>query len=106
MSYPGFAQDNDTQEIIVRGRKSWSALGFFIAEIEEELAWATRRKLEGLNFYRKDNEWLMIVKATRKGKREVTFIAGPDIVSCYRQFYRLLKIGRLRWKEDKYQPRG
>lgn len=88
--------------IIVRGRTQGAALSLFISEIDEEVAYHTRRVLTAVNIKQTDEGWLMVLTANFKVQREVAFIRGEDIIGCYRNLYGLMYGGRLQWRKSKY----
>lgn len=77
-------------------------LSFFIAGVEESVAWETGRELTGLNFKKKGSSWLLVVTTKRKGNVEVAFVDSPTPLGCYQIFYQLLRGQGLKWRKSKY----
>lgn len=86
----------------VRGRTKGAGLSLFISEIDEEVAYHTRRTLQGVTMTKRSESWLMVLKGNFKGNKEVAFITGVDMIDCYRNLYSLMYGGRLQWRKSKY----
>lgn len=73
-------------------------------QMEEQFAWATNAPLNGLNAYKTDGGWLLIVK-TRSVQRGalVSFYGGATLGDCVEQLaYDLHHNPGVTWKADKY----
>lgn len=72
--------------------------------LEEEFAYGSNAPLQGLNLYKTEGGWLMVVK-TRSVQRGalVAFFGGADPGACAAQLaYDLHHNPGITWKPDKY----
>lgn len=91
-----------TDDLVVRGRKSYAALGLFLAELDKEVAWATGLVYLGHTLSQREDGWLLVVRARRGSSRLVAFCGGRDALGCFRQLYYGLYHDQMRWREDRY----
>lgn len=95
-------EDLEIKSLQTQGQKSWAALGLFLAELPELVAWYTQRRLIGINCKETNGEWTIVLTATRKGQKQVSFFTGDTMLLAYRQVYRMLYGGKIRWTDSKY----
>lgn len=76
-----------------------------IEGIEQEVAYYSGYVLRGINFSKRDDGWLMIVKVDgKRGKPLVTFIHAPTPAECMEVMEQALRTRHytLKWREDKF----
>ena len=81
-------------------------LGFFVADLDKELAWQTGMTFKGLTISLRENGWLMTVRASQDGSNYVLFCAGLTMTECYRELWWSLKQKTNHWRPDKFNPKG
>lgn len=91
-----------TRGMTVKGRKDWSALGIFLAEIHELFPWYTGMRLDGFNVKFRETDVLLIVKATGRAGKFVAFYSGESQVVILRLLWGDLHRGTIRWRPDKF----
>lgn len=74
----------------------------FLLDLPKEIAWTTRKELCGMVLRNKGDEWILVVKATQKGKSFVHFIHGEDWVDCFRKLWVVNNRDLWSWKPDRY----
>jgi len=75
-----------------------------MAQLTQEFAWSTNAPLQGLNLYRTEGGWLLVVKtlSLQRGAL-VAFYGGADPGSCAEQLaYDMHHNPGVTWKQDKY----
>lgn len=75
-----------------------------MAQLEEQFAWATNAPLRGLNAYKTEGGWLLVVKTSSLQRGAlVSFYGGESLASCAEQLvYDLYHNPGITWKSDKY----
>lgn len=74
-----------------------------LQNLEEWLPWLSGRRLVGLNITARDDGWLLVLKATRKGIPEVAFIGGDSLEDCLVDTAHGLLFAFIQWKPDKFR---
>lgn len=73
-------------------------------ELEDQFAWATTAPLQGMNMYKTEGGWLLVVK-TKSASRGalVCFYGGATLGDCASQLaYDFHHNPGITWKPDKY----
>ena len=70
--------------------------------LDEYLPWLARRQFTGMTFTQKEDGWLIVLRAIRKSKREVSFFAGVTPEDAATVMVHNLLFGLARWKPDKW----
>lgn len=75
-----------------------------MAQLEEQFSWATGAPLRGLNAYKTEGGWLLVVKtASVQRGALVSFYGGERLADCASQLiYDLYHNPGITWKVDKY----
>lgn len=95
-------KQTNNEKITERGRTGMDALGFFIGELEEVLAWETGKELTGVNVRKKADQWLLVLKGRQNGVNYVSFHGGGTILDCYRGLWKKVHTNSIGWAQDKY----
>jgi len=95
--------NRDTSDMVHRGSHGLAALGAFLVDLGKELGWHTGADYQGHNLTRKDDGWLLVLKAEKKGQAVVAFIGGPSPLECYRNLWVVVTKGQVRWKTDRFR---
>lgn len=74
----------------------------WVTALDEVLPIYEGRVLTGLNLKRYDDHWLLVVKADRRGKAQVSFHYGHRPWACFMSLAMAIKHGRCGWKTDRY----
>lgn len=77
-----------------------------IDDIEQTIAYESGSQLEGINFAKRPDGWLCILKVrTQQGKHMVSFIHAHDIESCLDIIDAALHTTavNLKWRPDKWK---
>lgn len=75
----------------------------FVLDLAKEVAWAESRILTGYTVTFKEHTTLIILKAKRKGERQVCFVEAETHLEAWRVVYALMyNKGGLSWKADRY----
>lgn len=77
-----------------------------LREWEYWLTWGHGAELVGLSFKRRDNDWLLILKAVHNERHVVAFCTGQDSMDALKNAAYLCARKELRWKKDKYPRRA
>lgn len=70
--------------------------------LDEYLPWLEARALTGVTLTRKDEGYLIVVKATHKGLPQVGFAFDRDVGGVMVQLARKLVLGQMSWRPDRY----
>lgn len=75
-----------------------------LGQLEEQFAWATNAPLRGINAYRTEGGWLLVVKtASVQRGALVCFYGGETLAACAEQLhYDLFHNPGMTWKADRY----
>lgn len=92
----------EVADITVRGRKSWAALGLFLAEMGKEIAYLEQMVYDGHTIRAQKDGWVIVVRTHNSKGHWVAFCGGRDPLGAYRSLYNQLYRGSLSWKVDKY----
>ena len=106
MKRPLHTEENEINEVVVRGRKRWDALGLFTAELDKEVGWTTGMVFTGLTLSKKAEGWMLVVRATGKKGAMVTFLNAPTLTAVWRLLWVMLYKGRIKWKVDQFNRKG
>lgn len=99
----------DVDDIVLRYRNVFSEDG--LVEGVYALLWETRAwayfvkcgaELIGYSVRHKDDEWLLVSKATLDGTQVVAFMSGATTTSCMRKMLHRLEEGNVRFYPDKF----
>ena len=90
------------RQMFYKGSRGPEALGLFVGELPEAIAWYTGRNLTSVNLKKKDAGWLLILTAKTKKQTEVVFIDSPTPLGCYRNLWVLLSSSGVRWRPSKF----
>jgi len=75
----------------------------------KDFAWATGKVLRGITLKRKDDGWLVVVRATTKrGSPVVSFASGKVLRKVWANWLDICmdRHGELMWHKDKYANRS
>lgn len=80
---------------------------WWVASMQELLAWHRKAVLTGWSLKRKDGGWLLVVHVTRgtttaTRREEVAFVRADRSWACFVQLAYGLRNNTLSWKEDRY----
>ena len=95
-------RSNELEGVLVHGRKSWSALGLFLAELDKELAWHTGIQYRGHTLREQENGYLLILRGYKGTRPVVAFCGGGSLLNTYRELYWSLYKNLLVWRDDRY----
>lgn len=76
----------------------------YVLMFGETLGYWGKRLYTGHTVSLKDGTWWLTVRATHKGKREVTFVKGETQADAIRNFGLGLVYDQLKWRPDKFKP--
>ena len=72
-------------------------------DLPKELAWQSGRELTGLSCSKRSEGWLLVLRAVKKGRKEVAFVGGRDYAECWENAIWGVENGGLRWRDDRYE---
>lgn len=94
--------DAAVRHMVVRGRKEWSAFGYFVAELVTIVAWESGVELTGYSMKKRGRSWLLVLNAYTKEGKVVAFFEAPSPIDCFRCVYDKLYKSHIRWVKSKY----
>jgi hypothetical protein len=107
MRQPSANNENKSTEarsarLAAQERQEFHALGFFLADLDKEVAYWTGATLRGVNLQKQGDGFLVVVKVRLDGQALVAFLGGRTLLECYRRLYIGLTKDGLTWARDKY----
>lgn len=78
----------------------------YILLFGESLGYWSHRVYTGHTISRKGDVWWLTVRATNKGKPEVTFVSGSTQQEAIKAFGIGLVYEQLKWKPDEFKPKA
>lgn len=90
----------------VRNVRAMATLGAFIADVEKEVAWVYKMVVTGISCQKKEDGWLLVLKAEKAGTRWVLFSYGGSLLECYRNLWLTIHKMKPSWKPDKFKPKA
>lgn len=96
-------EQTEIARMTTKGRRGWAALGLFMAELPEELAWHERATLQSVLIKRKPQSWLVVIRVTRKGQSLVSFLEGDDFLTAVRLIWIAVYKHRFIWRDDRFK---
>lgn len=73
-----------------------------LTSLQAHLPWLAARELTGVNIKRREEDWILVLKARRKTKHQVCFFTGDSIEDCLVNMAHGLLWDLATWKEDKW----
>jgi len=77
-------------------------IGYYISCLPETLGWYYRMVYTGHSLSLKDDGWLLIVRARRKQRKQVTFYHSETIWGCFFSFGSDVTRNQVKWRDDLY----
>lgn len=78
----------------------------YIILLGESLGFWGRRTLTGFTVTKKEDGWLLIVKALHKGKPEVSFTHAATYQEAIKEWANGLVYDLVKWRPDQFKPRA
>lgn len=92
----------EVEDVTVKGKRGLAALGQFMTDIEQQIAWLTGYTLRGLNLTERGDGWLIVLKLRKGGKPVVAFIGGDSVIECWRNLWLVLYKDKLKVRPDMF----
>ena len=93
-------EDWDVKGIWVHGKEG--RFSAFLLDLEKEVAWKTRKTVTGLVLRQREEDWLLVLKASDKKGQWVQFVEGSDFVDCFRSLWVINNRQMWAWKPDRF----
>lgn len=74
-----------------------------LARIDEWMPWLEARRFDGMTITGKDDDWLIVLRATYKKRKQVAFVAEDTLEEALIGTAHRFCFGLLQWKEDQFR---
>lgn len=71
--------------------------------LDQHLPYLAARTFKGLTLTYRDDGWLLVLKADRKGRPQVAFFGGDNPEECIHEMASSLIFDLVRWQPDKFR---
>jgi len=98
------ASSTGTEEFVraLDPRGLYLRAGTWLLILPETLGWYEKVVYQGHTMKKREEDWLLIIRATKGGHAIVSFFSGPSPTECVRSAAVAARRKEMRWKSDRF----